>query len=96
MLSAPADMRVSALSVRSRDGAAGPRDREPSPNSEERGGAMYALIAQYIEEVRTSIRIEVSDTVYARCMAELRSLREARFERVSQSFENLRALVAQL
>ena len=73
-------MRTSAIRVQSGDGAAGPRDRESSPDfSEERAGAMYARFAQYIEEVSTSLRIDVSDTVYARCMAELRSLREGRF-----------------
>ena len=44
----PADMRASALRVRSGDGAAGPRDREPSPNANECAGAMYACIAQFI------------------------------------------------
>ena len=57
---------------------------------------MYERIAIYIEEVLTSLRIDVSDAVYTRCMEELRSLREGRFERVSQSLENLRALVNQL
>lgn len=66
-------MRLYALRVRSSDGAAGPRDQYPSLDlSEERVGAMYVRIAQYIEEVHTSLRIDVSDTVYARCMAKLR------------------------
>ena len=50
---------------------------------------MYERIAEYIEEVRTSVRIDVSDHVYQRCMDELRSLREGRFDRVTQSLENL-------
>ena len=58
--------------------------------------AIYDRIATYIEEVRNSPRIDVSDAVYTRCMDELRSLREGRFQRVSQSLENLRALVDQL
>ena len=40
--------------------------------------------------------MDVTDSVYARCMGELHSLREGRFERVTQSLENLRALVNQL
>ena len=84
-------------SAPSGDGDAGPRDREPSPgSSEERAAAMFDRIAEYIEEVRTSIRIDVSDHVYTRCMAELRSLRERRFDRVTQSLENLRALIYEL
>ena len=57
---------------------------------------MYDRIAEHIEEARTSLRIDVTDSVYARCMEELRFLREGRFERVTQSLENLRALVDQL
>ena len=95
--SALADMRPSALRVRPSDGAAGPRDREPSLEAPEgRAGAMYERIAEYIEDVQTSLRIDVSDHVYRRCMDELRSLREGRFDRVTQSLENIRALVEQL
>ena len=57
---------------------------------------MYERIAEYIEDVRTSHRIDVSDHFYRRCMDELRSLREGRFDRFTQSLENLRALVDQL
>ena len=57
---------------------------------------MFNRIADYIEEVRTSLRIDVSDTVYTHCMAELGSLREGRFGRVSQLLWNLRALVDEL
>ena len=35
-----ADMRVSARHVRFGDGAAGPRDREPSPTADERASTM--------------------------------------------------------
>ena len=95
--SAPADMRPSALRVRLSDRTAGPRDRELSLEvSEGRARAMYERIAEYIEDVRTSLRIDVSDHVYRRCMDELRALREGRFDRVTQSLENLRALVDQL
>ena len=94
--SEPADVRESARRVQVGDGAAGPRHREPSPDfSEGRPRAMYDRIAEHIEEVRTSLRIDVTDSVYARCMEELRSLREGRFGRVTQSLENLRALVDQ-
>ena len=86
-----------ALRVQVGDGATGLSDREPSPDlSEGRARAMHDGIAEYIAEVRTSVRIDVSDAVYARCMEELRSLREGRFDRVSQPLENLRALVDQL
>ena len=79
------------------DGDAGPRGCEPLPgSSEERAAGMFDRIAEYIEEVRTSLRINVSDHVYARYMAELRSLREGRFDRVTQSLENLRALIDKL
>ena len=44
---------------------------------------MYERIAEYIEDVQTSLRIDVSDHVYRRCMDELRSLREGRFDRVT-------------
>ena len=57
---------------------------------------MYERIADYSDEVSTSLRIDVSDAAYNRFMAELRSLREGRFNRVSQSLENLRALVDEL
>lgn len=57
---------------------------------------MYGRIAEYIEEVQTSFGIDVSDAAYTRCMNELRSFREGWFDRVSQSLENLRALVYQL
>ena len=95
--SASADMPQSALRVRPTDGAAGPREHEPSLKVPEgRARAMYERMAEYIEDVRTSLRIDVSDHVYRRCMDELRSLRKGRFDRVTQSFENLRALVEQL
>ena len=91
----PAAMQVP--SAPSGDGDAGPRDREPSPgSSEEQAAAMFDRIAEYIEEVRTSLRIDVSYAVYNRCMNELRSLREGRFDRVTQSLENLRALIDEL
>ena len=57
---------------------------------------MYERIADYIEEVRTSLRIDVTDAVYSRCMEELRSLREGQFDHVNQTLENLRALGDQL
>ena len=57
---------------------------------------MYERIAEYIEDVRPSLRIDVSDHVYRRCMDELRSLCKGKFDRVTQSMENLRALVDQL
>ena len=95
--SAPADMRASALRVRPGDGAAGRRDRELSLDySEGCARAMYERITEYIEEFRTSLRIDVTDHVYARCRDESRFLREGRFERVTQSLEILRALVDQL
>ena len=95
--SAPADMRPSALRVRPTDGAAGPRDREPLLEVPEgRARTVYERIAEYIEDVRTSLRIDVSDHVYRRCMDELRSLREGRSDCVTQSLENFRALVDQL
>ena len=95
--SAPADMRPSALRVRPTDGAAGPRDRKPSLEVPEgRARAMYERIAEYIEDVRTSLRIDVSDHVYQRCIDEIRSLREGRYDCVTQSLENLRPLVEQL
>ena len=95
--SKPADVREAALRVRVGDGDAGPRDRKPAPDfSEGRARAMYDRIAEYIEDVRTSLRIDVSDSVYSRCMEELRSLCEGRFDRVTQSLENLRAFVDQL
>ena len=97
--SAPADMRAAAMEVPSApsgDGDAGLRYREPSPPSlEGQEAAMYERIADYIGEVRTSLRIDVTDAVYSRCMEELRSVRAERFDRVSQSLENLRALVDQ-
>ena len=84
--SAPADMRPSALVVRLSDGAAGPRDRELSLEVPEgRARAMYERIAEYIEDVRTFLCIDVFDHVYRRCMDELRSLREGRFDLVTQS-----------
>ena len=86
-----------ALCVPFGGSAAGLSDREPSPDlSEGRARVMYDRIASYIEEVRTALRIDVADAVYTRCLEELRSFREGRFERVSQSLENLRALVDQL
>ena len=91
----PAAMQVSAAP--SGDGDKGRRDREPSPgSSEEQAAAMIDRIAEYIEKVRTSLRIDVSDAVYNRCMTELRSLRDGRFDRVTQSLENLRALIDKL
>ena len=57
---------------------------------------MYGRIAECIRDVRTSPRIDVSDVIYACCMEELRSLREGRYDRVTQFLENLRALVDQL
>ena len=57
--SAPADMRVPATEVPSApigDGDVGFRDREPSlESSEGQAAAMYELIADYIEEARTSM-----------------------------------------
>ena len=98
--SEPADLSPAGMqspSAPSGDGDAGLRDREPSPrSSEERAAAIFDRIAEYIEEVRTSLRIDVSDHVYTRCMAELRSLREGRFDTVTQSLENLRALIDEL
>ena len=86
-----------ALRVPFGGGAAGLSDREPWPElSEGRTSSMYDWIATYIEEVRTLLRIDVSDAVYTRCMEELRSLREGRFDRVSQCLDNLRALVEKL
>ena len=64
--------------------------------SEGRARAMYDRFAAHIEDVRTSLRIDISDSVYNRCIEELRSLREGRFKRVAHSLENLRALVNQL
>ena len=94
--SATADMRASELRIQPGHGAAGPRDREPSPDySSERARAMYERIAEYIEDVRTSLRIDMIYHVYARCRDESRSLREGRFERVTQSLESLHALVDQ-
>ena len=93
----PADVRESARRFEVGDCAAGPRDRETSPDfSEGRAHTMYDRIAEHIEEVRTSLRIDVTESVYARCMEELRSLRDGRFERVTQPLENLCALVDQL
>ena len=93
----PTDVREAALRVQVGDGAAGPRDCEPSPDfSEGRARAMYDCIAAHIEDVRTSLCMEISDSFYNRCMEDLRSLREGRFERVAQSLENLHALVDQL
>ena len=64
------------------DGEAGRRDCEPSPESSQvQAAAMFDRIADYIEEVRNFLRIDVSDAVYTRCMPELRSLREGRFDR---------------
>ena len=57
---------------------------------------MFDRTSEYIEEVRTSLRIDVSDHVYTRCMSELCSLREGRFDRVTQFLENLRALIDEL
>ena len=57
---------------------------------------MYDRIAAHIEDVRTSLRFDLSDSVYTCCMQELRSLRKGRFESVAQSLENLRAPVDQL
>ena len=57
---------------------------------------MYERIADYIEDVRTSLRIDVMDAVYSGCMEELCSLRQGSFDRVRQSLENLRAMVDQL
>ena len=68
------DVREVALRVQVGDGDAGPRDREPSPDfSEGRARTMYDRIAGYIEDVRTSFLIDVSDSVYARCMEALYS-----------------------
>ena len=93
----PSPAAMQSPSATSGDGDTGPRDREPSPgSSEESAAAMFDSITEYIEEVRTSLRIDVSDHVYTRCMAELRSLREGRFDRVTQSLENLRALIHEL
>ena len=59
--------------------AAGLGDREsPLELSEGRARAMYDQIATYIEEVRTSFRIDVSDAVHTRCMDDLHSLRRGR------------------
>lgn len=44
----------------------------------------------------TSLRNDVSDIIYACCTDKLRSFREGRFERVSQSLENFRELFDQL
>ena len=91
----PAAMQVP--SVPSGDGDADPRDRKPSPgSSEEQAAAMFDLIVEYIEEVRTSLCIDVSDAVYNRCMTELRSLCKGRFDRVTSSLVNLRALIDEL
>ena len=57
---------------------------------------MYERIAEYIEDVRTSLRIDAYYSFYSRCAEELRSLGGGRFERVTRSLENLRALVDQL
>ena len=84
--SEPADVQETALPVRVGDGDADPHDRGPAPDSSEgRAGAMYDRIAEYIEDVLTSLRIDVSNSVYSRSMQELRFLREGRFERVAQS-----------
>lgn len=61
--------------------------------SEEHATAIYDKIAECIEGVRTSLRIVFSDTVYARCMEELLSIRKGMFEGVRQSLENLHSLV---
>ena len=93
----PSPATMQSPSAPSGDGDAGPRDREPSPgSSEETEAAMFDRITEYIEEVRTSLQIDVSDHLYTRCMAELRSLREGRFDRVTQSLENFRALIDEL
>ena len=68
--SSPADLRTAATQVSSApfsDGDAGLRDREPLPESSEgQAAAMYERIADYIEEVRTSLRIDVTGAVYTR------------------------------
>ena len=61
-----------ALRVPFGGAAAGLSDREQSPElSEGRARAMYDRIATYIEEVRTALRIDVTEAVYTRCMEEL-------------------------
>ena len=54
---------------------------------------MYERMAEYIEDVRTPLRIDVTDHVYARSRNDSRSLREGKFECVTQSLESLRPLV---
>lgn len=76
--SALADICSPALRVRAGDEADGPSNHAPSPEiSKERERAMYDRIAEYIEEFRTSLRIQVPDAFYELCMEELRSFREA-------------------
>ena len=95
--SAPADMRPSALRVRLSKGAGGPRDSEPPLEVlQGRDRAMYERIAEFIKDVRTSPGIDVPDQVYWQCMEELHLFSKGRFDHVTQSFENLRALLDQL
>lgn len=49
-----------------------------------------------MEEVLISLRIGVTEAIYSRCIDELRSVREGKFDSVSQSLENLRAPVHKL
>ena len=94
MQSAPADIRPTAYRVPAGDGAAGHRDSEPSHGFfEERACARQDRIAEYVEDFRTSLRIVVS--VYARCMEKFSLVQERKFDRVTQSLGNLRALVQQ-
>ena len=87
--SAPTDMRAADMQVPSNPsvhGDAGLRDCEPSPQSPQgQAAVMFDHIAEYIEEVRTSLSIDISDAVCKRWVAEFRSLRERRFDRVTQS-----------
>lgn len=57
---------------------------------------MYDRVAEYIEDARTSLCIDLLNNVYARCMDELRSLGEGKFEHISQSLDYLRALFGQM
>ena len=43
---------------------------------------MYARVAEYMQDARPSLRIDVSDHVYSRYLEQKRAVRQGRFERV--------------
>ena len=88
---------MQVLSAPLGDGDAGLRDCEPLLRSfEGQVASMYERIADYIDEIHTSLRIYLPDAVYSSRMDELRSLRDGQFDRVSQSPEKIRVLLDRL